>query len=58
LCENHHKLFDRGLIWFEKGKVFISNELNIDDVVFVKQITTINKIKPEYINDRKLAFSD
>ena len=58
LCENHHKLFDRGLIWFEEGKIVISKDLENEDIIFVKQITTIEEIKPEYINDRMLAFFD
>ena len=58
LCENHHKLFDRGLIWFEEGKLCISKSINTDDIVFVKQITTISEIEPKYINERMLAFFD
>lgn len=58
LCENHHKLFDRGLIWFEEGKLCISNKLDDEDKVFVKQITTIESIEPKFINNRMLAFFD
>lgn len=58
LCENHHKLFDSGLIWFEEGKLCISHKLNNDDLVFVKQVTTIEEIEPRFINDRMLAFFD
>lgn len=58
LCENHHKLFDRGLIWFEEGKLCISKRIDEDDIAFVEQITTIEEIEPCYINDRMLAFFD
>ena len=58
LCENHHKLFDRGLIWFEEGKLCIAADIDPDDVAFVKQITTIDEIEPKYVNDRMLAFFD
>lgn len=58
LCENHHKLFDRGLIWFEEGKLCISNYIDEDDIIFVKQITTITEIESCYINERMLAFFD
>ncbi|MBQ3419703.1 MAG: HNH endonuclease [Erysipelotrichaceae bacterium] len=58
LCENHHKLFDRGLIWFEEGKICISDELEDENIVFVKQITTIDTIEPQYINDKMLAYFD
>lgn len=58
LCENHHKLFDRGLIWFEEGKLCISKRIDEDDIAFVEQITTIEEIEPCYVNDRMLAFFD
>lgn len=58
LCENHHKLFDRGLIRFEEGKLVVSSQIDTDDITFVKQITTIDKIQPRYINERMLAFFD
>lgn len=58
LCENHHKLFDSGLIWFEEGKLCISKKLNTDDLLFVEQVTTIHEIEPQYINERMLAFFD
>lgn len=58
LCENHHKLFDRGLIWFEEGKLIVSSSIDPDDIKFVKQITTIDSIEPCYINERMLAFFD
>lgn len=58
LCENHHKLFDSGLIWLEEGKLCISRKLNSDDLLFVKQVTTIEEIEPRFINERMLAFFD
>lgn len=58
LCENHHKLFDSGLIWFEEGQLVISNKLNQEDLMFIKQVTTIEQIEPRYINERMLAFFD
>ncbi len=58
LCENHHKLFDSGLIWFEEGHLVISNKLDQEDSTFIKQITTIEQIEPQYINERMLAFFD
>ena len=58
LCENHHKLFDRELIWFEEGKLCVSKHINDEDTAFVEQITTIEEIEPCYINDRMLAFFD
>lgn len=58
LCENHHKLFDKGLIWFQDGKLCISEEIDTDDLFFIKKITTIDAIDPKFINERMLAFFD
>lgn len=58
LCENHHKLFDRGLIKFEEGKLVISGRIDEEDIEFIKQITVIDEIDPCYINDRMLTFFD
>lgn len=58
LCENHHKLFDSGLIWFNEGKLCISDKLNSNDLTFVKEVTTILQIEPRFINERMLAFFD
>lgn len=58
LCENHHKLFDSNLIWFEEGQLCISHKLNKEDLIFVKHVTTIDQIEPQYINERMLAFFD
>ena len=58
LCENHHKLFDSNLIWFEEGQLCISHKLNKEDLVFIKHVTTVEQIEPKYINERMLAFFD
>lgn len=58
LCENHHKLFDSNLIWFEEGKLCISSKLNVEDLLYIKQVTTIESIEPQYVNERMLAFFD
>lgn len=58
LCENHHKLFDSGLIWFEDGHLVISNKLNKEDLLYIKQVTTMDRIESKYVNDRMLAFFD
>lgn len=58
LCENHHKLFDSELIWFDEGKLCISKMLSKEDLLYIKQVTTIESIEPKYINKRMLAFFD
>lgn len=58
LCENHHKLFDRGLIWFEDGKLKISSQIDTEDFSFIKKITNYEHIIPPYLTERMLAFFD
>ena len=58
LCENYHKLFDSNLIWFEEGQLCFSHKLNDEDLLFVKHVTTLEQIEPQYINERMLAFFD
>lgn len=58
LCENHHKLFDRGLIWFEDGLLKISSQIDIEDFRFVKKITNTEQIISPYLTERMLAFFD
>lgn len=58
LCENHHKMFDSGLIWFEDGKLCVSDKLSGEDLIFIKKVTTIDKLDPRFVNDRMLAYFD
>lgn len=48
LCENHHKLFDRGLIKFEEGKLRILPKLTDSDVAFIEQISPYKNIRGDY----------
>ena len=49
LCENHHKLFDSGLIGFDKhGEVQFSRQLDDDGYEFAREITTYNAL-PDYV---------
>lgn len=50
LCENHHKLFDRGLIYFKKDAVAYSKKLMKRDLEFVKCITSCAKIPQSVFN--------
>lgn len=40
LCANHDKLFEYGFIYFDNKQLVISNKLNDDQRIFVKEITT------------------
>ena len=54
LCENHHKLFDANLLWFdETGNLILSQDLNESGTSFVNDITTQETID---INDKMLEY--
>ena len=42
----------------QEGHLCISHKLNAEDLLFVKHVTTIEEIEPQYINERMLAFFD
>jgi len=48
LCENHHKLFDRGLIKFEDGRLKVLPKLKDSDVTFVEKISPYKSIRSDY----------
>ena len=48
LCENHHKLFDRGLIKFEEGRLQVLPKLTDSDVAFVERISPYKNIRGDY----------
>lgn len=48
LCENHHKLFDRGLIRFERGRLVIMPKLKPNDASFVNTISPYREIEHAY----------
>lgn len=50
LCDNHHKLFDRGLIKFNNGKLQIMAKLNLEDKEFVDRISPNKEIEKDYYN--------
>ena len=59
LCENHHKLFDSGLITISlDGKILLSNKLNAICKKYVSFITTINCItlNEQMVNYFKLRY--
>jgi predicted restriction endonuclease len=58
LCQNHHKLFDSNLIWFDNGVARIDSSIDIENYNFINKITEYNRINPNYINDRMLSFFD
>lgn len=56
LCENHHKLFDKGLLRFENGKMQLMPKLNDRDRDFVESISTSHEIEKKYYTPRMAFF--
>lgn len=58
LCENHHKLFDRGLIRFENGNLQIMPKLSEIDAAFVNDISPYKIIDKQYFTTKMSAYFD
>lgn len=56
LCENHHKLFDRALIYFTHGKVLYNNTLDDNSIAFINKITTESTLSDTIYNARMQEF--
>lgn len=56
LCENHHKLFDRALIYFTHGKVLYNNTLDDSSIAFINKITTESTLSDTIYNARMQEF--
>jgi len=58
LCENHHKLFDRGLIRFENGKLQVMPKLSENDITFVNDISPFKEIDSNFYNQKMSEYFD
>lgn len=58
LCENHHKLFDRGLLSFQQGKILLSSQLDPKDLNYIKHITLKDSISEERFNLNMKQYFD
>lgn len=57
LCENHHKLFDEGIIKIEpSGDIVIKNELNTNDLNYINSITTNSSIPQEVMTVKFIGY--
>lgn len=57
LCENHHKLFDEGIISFDNdGNLIIHNELEPRHTEFINEITKHKVLPREILTDRFLWY--
>lgn len=59
LCENHHKMFDQGLIAFDAlGKVLYRNHLEQRHIHFMNEITTNKQLPDEMLTNSFLEYLD
>lgn len=58
LCENHHKLFDRGLIRFVNGKLQVMPKLSENDITFVNSISPVKEIDRSFYNQKMSDYFD
>ena len=57
LCENHHKLFDRGIISFElDGKVKYKSDLDYHHKEFLEEITKIDALPKKILTNQFLWY--
>ena len=56
LCENHHKLFDRGLLRFVYRHVNYSQSLSDKDIAYLKSITTKTELDASICTPRMDEF--
>lgn len=59
LCENHHKLFDEGLLRINlDGTLSYRSDIEHRHIAFMKEITTIDRLPDEYMTDGFLGYLD
>lgn len=57
LCENHHKMFDQGLLSINtSGQVIFESHLNTHDIEFMKKITTIRQLPKIIMSDEFIQY--
>ncbi len=57
LCENHHKMFDEGMVSFDSsGRLLVENDIDQRHKRFIDEITTNRKLPFEFLTDRFLWY--
>ena len=57
LCENHHKMFDEGMVSFDSsGRLLVENDIDQRHKRFIDEITTNRKLPSEFLTDRFLWY--
>ena len=59
LCENHHKMFDEGMISFDRhGGLMLRNNISPRHVRYIEEITKYKVLPREFLTDRFLWYLD
>lgn len=57
LCENHHKMFDEGMLSFDKyGALLFRNDIDLRHMRFVDEITKYKVLPSEVLTDKFLWY--
>ena len=57
LCENHHKMFDEGMISFEEnGQLIIRNDLDQRHLKFIDEATKYKVLPSQFLTDKFLWY--
>lgn len=57
LCENHHKMFDEGMLSFNKyGTLLFRNDIDLRHMRFIDEITKYKVLPPEVLTDKFLWY--
>lgn len=57
LCENHHKMFDEGMLFFDKyGALLFRNDIDLRHMRFIDEITKYKVLPSEVLTDKFLWY--
>lgn len=57
LCENHHKIFDEGIISFDShGIVLLRNDIDQRHIKYINEITKYKTLHPQILTDKFLWY--
>lgn len=57
LCENHHKMFDEGIISFDNyGRLLLRNDIDTRHIKFINETTKYNVLPPEILTEKFLWY--
>lgn len=57
LCENHHKMFDEGMISFDgNGNLLLKNDIDKRHIRFIDETTRYKVLPPEFLTEKFLWY--